>query len=370
MELALLRRPPQTFSNVFCIGPCQLALFEHVSTPDLLLLRVDAETRGWVEEYVAHERRVREVDVRQGVHVKVLRYLTWPADELICADCNKGCVLSHLADGDYQFGWHCDTKLRCIGEYHEPGTERWLCSCVQSDSCFACMPRETFSVAVDGCTVRLAAAVYDLGEGLPVILQTKGMKLLGEEGVAITRSGSTAFAVRVMAEDVVIEHMQLQNVHVAEGAKLRLQNCTVQGDSAVEDHGSAVSVEGTAIIQGCIIQDGQQGAGINVTASGVATVAGTTVRRKGHGVAVLGKATIGACCSITACTYSGLIAFQHEDGPGEVTVAGADLVCDNADPFRVGISAMEFPRSEFIGNFVSMQGGTIRGIAEEKIVST
>jgi len=89
MELALLRHPPPTFSSVFCIGPCQLALFEHVSTPDLLLLRVDTETRGWVEEYVAHERRVREVDVLQGVHVQVLRYLCNGA--LRC----KGC------DGDW-----------------------------------------------------------------------------------------------------------------------------------------------------------------------------------------------------------------------------------------------------------------------------
>ena len=151
MELALLRHPPPTFSSVFCIGPCQLALFEHVSTPDLLLLRVDTETRGWVEEYVAHERRVREVDIRAGVHVQVLRYLTWPADGLVCADCNERCVLSDSVDGDYQFGWLCDTKMRCSGEYHEPGS---ACRARRSPSRWTAARfgwRRPFTTSVEAC---------------------------------------------------------------------------------------------------------------------------------------------------------------------------------------------------------------------------
>ena len=177
------------------------------------------------------------------------------------------------------------------------------------------------------------------------------MKLLGEEGAVITMSGH--YAVQAMAEGMVIEQVQMQNVRVAKGARVRLQNCSVQGGVGV-----AVSVEGTAIIQSCIIQD-SQGVGLDVEPTGVATVTGTTIRRHQLGVFVGGKATIGAGCSIIDCTNSGIVAFKHEEGPGEVTVVGTDLVCkgDTDD------------NEELEGDFVCMQGGTIKGIAEEKIVT-
>ena len=147
-------------------------------------------------------------------------------------------------------------------------------------------------------------------------------------------------------------------VVVGEGAKLLLQKCTVRNCLSC-----AVGVHGTADIQNCIIEDGP-GNGILVKPTGEITVTGTTMRRCKTGLFVLGKATIGKAtirsCSITGCTQSGAFAWKTESGPGEVTAEeGADLVC----------SGNNTSDHEWHGDFVAAEGGTIKGVAEEKIKS-
>ena len=213
MELALLHHqlPPPTFSAVFAIGPAQLSLFSFLTTPELLLLRCDEETKEWVEAFTRHERRVRNVDVAAGCHVPVLRYLTTPCDALDCEHCGQRCVISERADGDYQHGWHCDAKLACSGEWHAPGAERWCCMTCVEDGCFECCPRDTMAgIALEDSTVRLAMGEYDLGEGACLNLETEGMRLLGEEGVVITRAADRQFAVQTSAEGVVIEKVAVR----------------------------------------------------------------------------------------------------------------------------------------------------------------
>ena len=122
--------------------------------------------------------------------------------------------------------------------------------------------------------------------------------------------------------------------------------------------------EGTANVQDCVIQDDQiqdiPGLGIQVMPRGEATVTSTTIRRCTAGLFVEGKAIIGKGCSITACTESRVTAWKTEDGPGEVTVEeGADLVCEGNDTSN----------QAWHGNYVSEDGDTIKGVAEEKIKS-
>ena len=52
-EAAAAQRPPPDFSAVFSIGPCQEQLFATLTRPQLLQMRVDAETRQWVDEELA-----------------------------------------------------------------------------------------------------------------------------------------------------------------------------------------------------------------------------------------------------------------------------------------------------------------------------
>ena len=111
----------------------------------------------------------------------------------------------------------------------------------------------TFGIAVVDGTIQLAAGEYNLGEGSQLQLQTKGMRLLGEEGVAITRSVNREFLVEVRAEFVVIEKVAILpgegsdcgavavdtgsaaakdcdlrgQVKSKEGAELLLQKCTI-----------------------------------------------------------------------------------------------------------------------------------------------
>jgi len=140
---------------------------------------------------------------------------------------------------------------------------------------------------------------------------------------------------------------------VGEGAELVLQRCTVRETSGR----TAVAVFCAAVVQDCIIQDCPEAYGIQV--DGVATITSTTTRRCMYGIDVTGKATIVSGCSITDCTRSGIVAFKDEEGPGEANVAGADLVCKGHNAAN----------DELEGNFVCMQGGTIKGIAEENIVT-
>ena len=102
------------------------------------------------------------------------------------------------------------------------------------------------------------------------------MRLLGEEGVVLTRAGDNEYVVYTEAEGVVIEKVSIRRaegsysgavsvdedsatvkdcdlrgtVIAEEGAKLLLQKCTVHDVAE-----TAADVEGTAVIQDCILQD-------------------------------------------------------------------------------------------------------------------
>ena len=68
---------------------------------------------------------MRKIDVRKGVHVRVLRYLATSSDVEDSLNCKRRCVISDRADGDYQYGWYCDLQRECSGEkWHAPGTKR------------------------------------------------------------------------------------------------------------------------------------------------------------------------------------------------------------------------------------------------------
>ena len=141
------------------------------------------------------------------------------------------------------------------------------------------------------------------------------MRLLGEEGVVLTRAGDDEYVVYTEAEGVVIEKVSIRRaegsysgavsvdedsatvkdcdlrgtVIAEEGAKLLLQKCTVHDCTA-----PAVVVDGIAVIQDSIVQD-SPGAGILVHEPfGGATITGTTVRRCQTGLFVTTKATIAA----------------------------------------------------------------------------
>jgi len=118
-------------------------------------------------------------------------------------------------------------------------------------------------------------------------------------------------------------------------------------------------VEGIVDVQDCIIQDCAEAIGIFVQPIGEVTVTGTTIRRCETGVHVHGKATVGKGCNVTGCTWSGVYAWKHDVGPGEVTVEeDAELVCE-------GDNTNNAP---YHGDYVAVQGGTIAGVAEENIV--
>ena len=219
-------------------------------------------------------------------------------------------------------------------------------------------------IAVVGAAVRLAVG-HALGEGVALHLDTKGLRLLGEESVLITRAVENEFVVQTDAEGVVIEKVAIRpaegcdcgcvsvsegsatvkdcdlrgQANVNEGAELLLQTCTVH-DCAT----AALVVDGIAVSQDCILQD---------------CPAGTTVRRCMAGLMVKGKAMIGQGCSISACIRSGVYAWMVHGGPGEVTVEeGVGLVCEGNNTNN----------EEGLGNFVSADGAPITGVAEELIV--
>jgi len=208
--------------------------------------------------------------------------------------------------------------------------------------------------ALEDGTIRLAAGVYDLGAGAVLEVITKRLRLLGDEdklvhppqlrgeGAVIRRDVDDGFAVETFSEGVVIEQVSVRSlaesnmavlegsatvafcdvrgsVLVDEGAKMLLKNSVVHGCSR-----SAVYARGTATIQGCTVLDNQM-FGIHV--KGEATVTGTTVRRCGDSVVVVGKATLGEGCQITDNTSAGIVAWKDEGSPAEVTVE-AGVVCE------------------------------------------
>ena len=76
MELAVLQRPPPTFSSVFSIGPCSEALFESFTCKQLRKLQQDAgnsELRHLVDSYL-RRYPIRQADVAAGQHVALLRH--------------------------------------------------------------------------------------------------------------------------------------------------------------------------------------------------------------------------------------------------------------------------------------------------------
>ena len=226
---------------------------------------------------------------------------------------------------------------------------------------------------VDG-TIRLAVGMYAFGI-VALHLRTKGMRLLGEEGVLITHTVAEEEAIHTVAPDVVIEKVAVHRitegngavqvdqcsltlkdcdlrgqVSSLEGAKMLLQNCTFQ-----RCHWPAVVVHGNAVIQDCVIQDCPGATGIQVEPAGEVAVMGTTIRRCQDGLFVTGKATIGNS-SITACTQSGVFAWKTGGGPGVVTVEGG-LICEGNNSSN----------DENEGDYVTDEGGEINGVAAEKI---
>ena len=120
---------------------------------------------------------------------------------------------------------------------------------------------------------------------------------------------------------------------------------------------AAVVVLGSVVFQDCILQDNLQAHGIHVMPTGELTVTGTTIRRCSMGLLVMSKAVLGKSCSITACAMSGGFAMKHGDGPAEVTVeSGADVVCEGNS------TSSQANKHEY-----AAYGGTIKGVAEEKV---
>jgi len=68
------------------------------------------------------------------MQTRVLLWLVARPDKLGCTACGQRCQISGRADGDYLYGWHCDAKFMCSGEWHAPGTERWCCTTCVNDS--------------------------------------------------------------------------------------------------------------------------------------------------------------------------------------------------------------------------------------------
>jgi len=159
---------------------------------------------------------------------------------------------------------------------------------------------------------------------------------------SFTGDSSVNRAVNVQEGSAAVQDCDLRGaVVVREGAELLLQKCTVR-DCAT----AAAFVQGTAVVQDYIIQNGEHN-GIEVRLTGELTVTGTTIRRCLNGLFVNGKATIGKGCSITASVKSGVFAWKSEGGLGAVTVEGdADLVC----------SGNNTSDHEWHGDCVSVQG--------------
>jgi len=356
---------------------------------DLLLRALDAVTmsalvlckalRVWVLE-IRNERRVTAVDVAAGVHVRVLRFLVRPLSAADCTKCSQPLVKSselRVVDEAYTTGWWCDicNKNGSAGA----GIARLCCHACKSDLCCECYSGhgDVPGLAVEDTTIRLVAASYDLGEGAPLRLMTKGMRLLGEDGVVITRAVNAEYVVHTQAgvaiEKVAVHSFTETNstvtvqqgsatvkdcgllgqVRVSEDAELLLQECTAHNSTT-----SAVSVNGIAVIQDCILQDSPVAYGIDVKPSGEVTITGTTIRGCDIGLLVNGKATIGKGCSIIDCVQSGVFAWKADGGPGEVTVEeDAGLVCE-------GNNTGNHPQE---GEFVASFGGVIKGIAAEKL---
>ena len=72
--MALSAAPP-TFSDVFDIGPCHEALFQHFTHRELLGLRGfgNSELKALIRSYLARYP-IRAADVAAGEHTALLRY--------------------------------------------------------------------------------------------------------------------------------------------------------------------------------------------------------------------------------------------------------------------------------------------------------
>ena len=212
-------------------------------------------------------------------------------------------------------------------------------------------PRTPFrrGFEVEGATIRLAAGAYDLGEGAPLFLRTKGMRFLGEEGVVIAR------AIRRLDDadgSGMINSQMMNSVRDAdvrrgrgdrEGGRARHRrkhhrrcNRGRHGARAGGRRAAAAEVHGTrpprlrrrdvggiAVIQDCILQNAPEDLGVLVKdATGKVTVTGTTIRRCLDGMIVQGEATIGKGCSITDCCESGIYAVVSHNSFLTVPSAG------------------------------------------------
>jgi len=155
--------------------------------------------------------------------------------------------------------------------------------------------------ALEGSTIRLAAAMYDLGRSL--FLQTKGLRLLGDEtkevhmpmlrgeGEVLTRGVDAQNTVETWAEGVVIKQVSVHSsaetdrpvgvaggsttvtgcdlrgtVRLVVGAKLLLKDSVVLGCNQF-----AVTLGDVASIQSSTLQD-NRGDGIMVTSGGEGAV--------------------------------------------------------------------------------------------------
>ena len=390
---------------------------------DLLLRRLDSvslsrlgacrrELRGYAAEILG-ERRVTAADVLAGVHVTVLRWLLRAPSASDCFSCAQPLVKTSELPAEYASGWYCDLCSKNANGGFEaiaPGAlvghvpERWCCLACQSDLCCECYDGHEPGVAVEGGVTRLAAGEYALGEGEPLHLRAKGIVLLGEEGVVvkkdvvhrlptvvITRAVDNEIVMRAWAEGVVIEKVAVRSftehncavgvhgggvtvkdcdlrgqVNCMEGSKLLLQNCWVHNCAV-----PALGVSGTGMIQDCLVEDSAGSMGIGVGPIGELQIERTTIRRCQTGLMVMGTAAVGKGCSITACAGSGVYAWKTEEapaneegpaepgGPGEVTVEdGAGLVCTGNNTSTI----------EFEADFLTVDGGSIAGVAAEKIV--
>jgi len=200
-------KPPPTLLSVLgqCIDHRDLLL-------DTISLHFLAATRRELREWVwaiLGERRVTEADVLAGKGAAVAGFAVQP----------DGLPRLRAAVRDLH---PCQRRLparltlqrakfACSGEWNEPGTERWHCTACAADCCFDCWPRDTTTgIALEDSTVRLAAGEFDLGEGKELRLLTDGLRLLGEDGVVITRAVDKKFAVITRAKGVVIEKVAIR----------------------------------------------------------------------------------------------------------------------------------------------------------------
>ena len=226
--------------------------------------------------------------------------------------------------------------------------------------------------ALQGGEIRLAVGVYDLCAGGDLRVETKGLRLLGEEekkdvhppllrseGVVITRAIDCEFALHIFAEGVVIEQVSVRNdtehnraLFVMEPGSATVTCCDLHGQVGVA--GGAKVQLNDSDIQGLR----RPQAGIQAMVGSEVVLLGTSIRRCRDGVFVMGQLTLRKGCRITDNMRYGLISWGTGEGPAKVTVEDG-AVCE-------GNNTSSTPNGS---DFVTFGDGTFIGVAEDLIGS-